>query len=177
VADEDLLATDGALVARMKEVRGHIEEMPDAERVFMLGALCGALERHLDSEPSLPALDREALGRRVREVWVACAPEGPDLKPSHLVPWDELDDWNREVDMRIGDALWNMLVPPSAEIMRPGRKLIRTGGPCTLYVVTGSGPDADECIGLVVTAEIAGAVCNAVNARGIPLPGTGESGA
>ena len=52
---EDLLATDRALVARMKEVREHIEDMGDDERVFMLGALCGALERHLDAEhPQLP---------------------------------------------------------------------------------------------------------------------------
>ncbi len=55
MADENLLATDRALVARMKEVREHIEDMGDDERVFMLGALCGALERHLDAEhPQLP---------------------------------------------------------------------------------------------------------------------------
>jgi hypothetical protein len=55
MADEDLLATERALVARMQEVRGHIEDMGDDERVFMLGALCGALERHLDAEhPQLP---------------------------------------------------------------------------------------------------------------------------
>lgn len=49
--------------------------------------------------------DREALGRRVREVWVEWAREQPDPKPSHLVGWDDLDEGNREVDMRIGDAL------------------------------------------------------------------------
>ena len=55
MADEDLLATDRALVARMKEVRGHIEDMGASERAFMLGALTGALERHLDAEhPQLP---------------------------------------------------------------------------------------------------------------------------
>lgn len=55
VREDDLLATDRALVARMEEVRGHIEDMGDDERVFMLGALTGALERHLDAEhPQLP---------------------------------------------------------------------------------------------------------------------------
>ena len=49
--------------------------------------------------------DREALGRRVREVWVEWASEQPDPKPSHLVGWGDLDEGNREVDMRIGEAL------------------------------------------------------------------------
>jgi hypothetical protein len=49
--------------------------------------------------------DREALGRRVREVWVEWAREQPGPKPSHLVGWDDLDEGNREVDMRIGEAL------------------------------------------------------------------------
>lgn len=35
------------LVARMREVRGHIEDMGDDERAYMLGALTGALERLL----------------------------------------------------------------------------------------------------------------------------------
>jgi hypothetical protein len=53
--ESDLLATDRSLVGRMKEVRDHIEDMGDDERVFMLGALTGALERHLDAEhPQLP---------------------------------------------------------------------------------------------------------------------------
>jgi hypothetical protein len=43
----EFLAMDRALVARMREVRGHVEDMPADERVFMLGALAGALERHM----------------------------------------------------------------------------------------------------------------------------------
>jgi hypothetical protein len=43
----EFLAQDRALIERMSEVRGHIEDMPGDERVFMLGALTGALERHL----------------------------------------------------------------------------------------------------------------------------------
>ncbi len=48
---------------------------------------------------------REHLGRVVRETWVACASEQDDPKPSHLAGWDELDEWNKEVDRRIGAAV------------------------------------------------------------------------
>jgi hypothetical protein len=48
---------------------------------------------------------REPLGQLVREVWVACAEEAGDTKPSHLAGWEDLDAWNREVDMRIGVAV------------------------------------------------------------------------
>lgn len=48
---------------------------------------------------------REHLGRVVRETWVVCASEQDDPKPSHLTGWDELDDWNKEVDRRIGVAV------------------------------------------------------------------------
>ena len=49
--------------------------------------------------------DREALGRLVRQVWMDWAREQPDPKPSWLAGWDELDDGQREVDMRIGEAV------------------------------------------------------------------------
>jgi hypothetical protein len=49
--------------------------------------------------------DRERLGRMVREIWVATARAHPDPKPSWLVPWDELGEWDKEVDRRIGEAV------------------------------------------------------------------------
>jgi len=49
---------------------------------------------------------REALGRVVRQVWVEWAREQPNPKPSWLTPWEDLDDGQREVDMRIGEALF-----------------------------------------------------------------------
>lgn len=51
-------------------------------------------------------VDREALGRLVREVWVTWAREQPDPKPSWLVGWDDLPEPDREVDRRIGEALY-----------------------------------------------------------------------
>ena len=47
----------------------------------------------------------EQMGRLVRETWVGWAHEQPDPKPSWLVPWEELDDGQREVDMRIGETV------------------------------------------------------------------------
>ena len=50
-------------------------------------------------------LDREALGRRVREVWIAWACRQPAPKPSWLVPWEELPEPDREVDRQIGEII------------------------------------------------------------------------
>jgi hypothetical protein len=44
----------------------------------------------------------ERLGRVVREAWVEWAEEQPDPKPSWLIPWEQLSESQREVDMRIG---------------------------------------------------------------------------
>jgi hypothetical protein len=57
--------------------------------------------------PGDPAEPRELVGRLVRQVWAQWAQEQPDPKPSWLLGWDELDDGQREVDMRIGAALFD----------------------------------------------------------------------
>ena len=51
------------------------------------------------------AIDREALGALVRDVWVAFASEQPEPKASWLLPWDELTEPEREVDRRIGETV------------------------------------------------------------------------
>lgn len=50
-------------------------------------------------------LNRERLGQIVREVWVECAKTLDDPKPSNLLSWDELDEWNKEVDRKIGERV------------------------------------------------------------------------
>ena len=50
--------------------------------------------------------DREALGMRVRQIWLAWAKQQPQTKPSWLKPWEELPECYREVDRRIGAAIW-----------------------------------------------------------------------
>ena len=50
--------------------------------------------------------DREPLGRLVRETWEACVRDyHTDPKPSWVAQWEDLDDFQREVDMRIGSAV------------------------------------------------------------------------
>lgn len=58
-----------------------------------------ALQRRVDEARA------DFLGRRVREVWVEWASRQPNPKPSHLTPWGQLDEGNREVDRLIGTAL------------------------------------------------------------------------
>lgn len=50
-------------------------------------------------------IDRERLGRIVRDVWIEWAKEQPAPKPSWLVPWEGLSEPDREVDRRIGERL------------------------------------------------------------------------
>lgn len=50
--------------------------------------------------------DRESLGQMVRRVWVDWASEQASPKPSWLVPWEGLAEPDREVDRRIGEALY-----------------------------------------------------------------------
>lgn len=53
-------------------------------------------------------MDREELGRMVRNIWIVWAKEQPNPKPSWLVPWEELSESDREVDRRIGENLYNV---------------------------------------------------------------------
>lgn len=51
------------------------------------------------------SIDRETLGALVRQVWVEKAQELPNPKPSNLLPWEQLDEWNKEVDRCIGERI------------------------------------------------------------------------
>lgn len=55
--------------------------------------------------------DRDTLGRFVREAWVRWARTQPDPKPSWLVPYDLLDEPDKEADRQIGEALarWTII--------------------------------------------------------------------
>lgn len=57
--------------------------------------------------------NREELGRIVRQIWIDFAIEQADItgvptKPHHLLSWDELDEADKEVDRRIGEALYKL---------------------------------------------------------------------
>lgn len=53
-------------------------------------------------------IERDDLGRAVREAWVAWACEQPVVKPSWLVPYDDLPEADKEADRRIGEAVAQM---------------------------------------------------------------------
>jgi hypothetical protein len=57
--------------------------------------------------PGDPEEPRELLGQMVRQIWVKWASEQPEPKASWLLPWEYLDEGQREVDMRIGAALFD----------------------------------------------------------------------
>lgn len=91
--------------------------------------------------PHTPAEHSDAIGRRVREVWIEWAKQQPSPKPSWLVPYDDLSEADKDADRRIGEALWlegfreaqqiakSVLYPPAAleAVAREAVRLARTG--------------------------------------------------
>lgn len=67
-----------------------------------------AKHAHLNDPTSQPTshADGDALGRHVRRVWVQWAHEQDDPKPTWPVGWDDLPEPDRDVDRRIGQALF-----------------------------------------------------------------------
>lgn len=58
-----------------------------------------------DIAAEVQATEREALGRLVRDTWIAYCHEIGDNKQSHLAPWEDLSESDKEVDRRIGEAV------------------------------------------------------------------------
>jgi len=59
-------------------------------------------------DPEHPYTDRDAMGRIVREVWIAWARQQSNPKPHWLLSYNQLSEQDREVDRRIGERLWRM---------------------------------------------------------------------
>lgn len=51
-------------------------------------------------------MNRDQLGRMVRDAWVRWAGQQPDPKPSWLVGYDDLSEPDKEADRQIGEALY-----------------------------------------------------------------------
>jgi hypothetical protein len=66
----------------------------------------------------------DGLGRRVREVWVKWAQSQPSPKPTWLVPYDDLSEPDKEVDRRIGAAVWGDCVAQYSERMASNHLLL-----------------------------------------------------
>jgi len=55
--------------------------------------------------PKGKRLDRDVLGRIVRSAWIEWAGQQPDPKSSWLVPYEELDEADKEADRLIGERV------------------------------------------------------------------------
>lgn len=55
---------------------------------------------------------REELGKQVRHVWVEYGKmtKGDEAKPSHVAPWEELSEWDKEADRVIGEYIASIVV-------------------------------------------------------------------
>lgn len=63
------------------------------------------------------------LGRAIRDEWCGWASEQVDPPPHHLIPWDELDEHNREADRRIGLAVARIVMTNLSDDSEPPREL------------------------------------------------------
>jgi hypothetical protein len=64
-------------------------------------------------------MDKDVLGRVVRDAWVKWAQTQPEPKPSWLVPWDELSEKDREADRCIGEGLVTHFVSMAHAVTGP----------------------------------------------------------
>ncbi len=64
-----------------------------------------------NAAPAGGEIDRDTLGRMVREAWVRWAQTQPNPKASWLVPYDELSEPDKEADRQIGEAVarWTLI--------------------------------------------------------------------
>jgi hypothetical protein len=78
----------------------------------------------IPDEASQAEFFRGTLGRLVRSTWVAYCMEIGDTKPSHLAPWEELPEPDREADRRIGESVYQFAMTNiAAEELRHIRML------------------------------------------------------
>ncbi len=76
------------------------------------------------SDTLLDTLMRDYLGKIARQAWIAYCRKTGDTEPSHLTPWEDLSEWEKEADRTIGEAIAVMMV---------GRKLPVTFAAAAIY--------------------------------------------
>jgi hypothetical protein len=86
-------------------------------------------------------IDREQLGRLVRDLWIGWAVRQPNPKPSWLVPYDGLSEADKEADRVIGEGLMHeFFAATTGERLRVQRALqvlrsaTRQDGPYGVFV-------------------------------------------
>src|SRR5215469_2088071 len=106
------------------ELRGEGRTLPtEQDTVKNLSGSGGTGERKPKTQVSqsscahpLPTQLREIGGKLVRDTWIAWAKEQPNVKPSWLVPWEELSEPDKEVDRRIWEACQPKVTTETREI-------------------------------------------------------------
>jgi hypothetical protein len=107
----DLCSTPGTSIASGELELGILADRIIADAILPL--IEGGEQRKveaLNGARPLP-LDRDTLGRMVREAWVRWAQTQPTPKPSWLLPYDELAEPDKEADRQIGEAVarWTLI--------------------------------------------------------------------
>lgn len=74
------------------------------------GARAVKMEDLLDAATRDKVIDREDLGRKVREIWIAWAAEQSPPNPDWHVPWEYISEREREVDRRIGEGIAQLVL-------------------------------------------------------------------
>lgn len=71
-------------------------------------------------------IDPEKLGEIVRLSWTESKREEENPKPEHLLPYQQLDPWNQEIDRRIGVAVANFALEEYSPLTRYQEEVKRT---------------------------------------------------
>lgn len=96
----------------------------------------------MSQQPILFEDQRDLLGKKVREVWIEWAKEQPNPKPSWLVPYIQLSEPDKEVDRRIGEALFRMGIDAATSgLPKPRRTCAACGHIMGRYHKWKIGPD------------------------------------
>ena len=109
---------------------------------------------------------REQLGRLVRETWVAWAREQAHPHAGWLTGWDELDEGQREVDMRIGEAVAAAALPDADPVPEDAGRDLRREALAVAYTA-GRGAERER---IAEWLEREAAQTDETGYRGLSLP-------
>ena len=75
--------------------------------------------------PPLNPLLIEAVAEAIREEWVFRASQEQHPKPSHLIPWVQLDEHNKQLDRYIAEASIRRVMKMVPETQVPIERFFR----------------------------------------------------